>query len=578
MKQSKIALKPYLDTISGYCDSLSNEELTEIIIRLAKDVPNPGRVSFLEKFQSCLSNAKAEMSFDAGPVEQILDNIEALKENMEERIESIEDGSYWNDPDGWGDDEYYNDEPDYISEDQVEELDSFFDDAESLFLNDRLEDARKVYEALFSLINDIKEIAYISLGQETDIREARARYCRCVYETSDARTKLDEFVTAMEIDVSVPYDENEYNEDYPMLQDVMDARPGEIADMESFLPAWKKVLAKIGTKTRPAVLLLEAVDHLEGISGVSRLAKKWKGKQPQGYIYWLNILKTGNDPQSVIKVSTEALKVLKEGRFRERVAQYLIDAAEKLNDDERLMFGKREKFFSHMSDQNLLDFVDEANKLNAKGEELEKVIQFFKARKSMDDNEKVLYLKTFLMSGELNEAVGMAKHAKSVGWSYRSNAGVVFGSVLSALTGYSEKAGTIKILLKGYANQVSVYSGNFLIDDGTRTSFYDEIIKGLKQKKEVKSQAKGSLPWAEKIGKSRIDHIVSNKHRGAYERAAQVLGSLAETYVAMGRKGEAVKLLHTYYREKYKRFRAFRREVKAVVIGSDLLRNCGFLP
>jgi len=38
MKKPKIALKPYLDTISGYCDTLSNEELTNIIIGLAKDV------------------------------------------------------------------------------------------------------------------------------------------------------------------------------------------------------------------------------------------------------------------------------------------------------------------------------------------------------------------------------------------------------------------------------------------------------------------------------------------------------------------------------------------------------------
>ena len=30
----------------------------------------------------------------------------------------------------------------------------------------------------------------------------------------------------------------------------------------------------------------------------------------------------------------------------------------------------------------------------------------------------------------------------------------------------------------------------------------------------------------------------------AYERAAQVLGSLAETYAAMGQKNKAVKILH----------------------------------
>jgi hypothetical protein len=55
-----------------------------------------------------------------------------------------------------------------------------------------------------------------------------------------------------------------------------------------------------------------------------------------------------------------------------------------------------------------------------------------------------------------------------------------------------------------------------------------------------------------------------------------VLGALAETYVAMGQKNKAVKILHKYYNEKYNRFSAFRREVKAVGIDSELLRNSGF--
>ena len=84
------------------------------------------------------------------------------------------------------------------------------------------------------------------------------------------------------------------------------------------------------------------------------------------------------------------------------------------------------------------------------------------------------------------------------------------------------------------------------------TSFYEEILGGLKQRKFTKSQAADYLAWVEKIGTSRIDHIVSNKHRRAYERAARVLGSLAEIYAAAGQKSKAVKILHKYYNEKHK--------------------------
>jgi hypothetical protein len=181
------------------------------------------------------------------------------------------------------------------------------------------------------------------------------------------------------------------------------------------------------------------------------------------------------------------------------------------------------------------------------------------------------------MSGKLDSAVAMAKNEKSVGWSYRSTAGVVFGSVLSVLAGHSEKAGTIKSLLMGYANEKTVYPGRFSIDYDISTSFYQEIIKGLKQKKDAKSQASECLSWAEKIGKGRIEHIVSNKHRAAYGRAAQVLGSLSEAYLAMGQKNKAIEILHEYYNEKYSRFSAFRREVKSVVMHSGLLKKSGFL-
>ena len=113
----------------------------------------------------------------------------------------------------------------------------------------------------------------------------------------------------------------------------------------------------------------------------------------------------------------------------------------------------------------------------------------------------------------------MARKEKSVGWSYQSSAGVVFGSALLVLAAYSEKADTIKSLLKNYANKESTYSGGISIDDGSGISFYGEIFKGLKQLNVTKSQTTQYLLWVEKIGKGRIDHIVSNKHRRAYERA-----------------------------------------------------------
>ncbi|MGD9158377.1 MAG: hypothetical protein PVG39_08235 [Desulfobacteraceae bacterium] len=203
--------------------------------------------------------------------------------------------------------------------------------------------------------------------------------------------------------------------------------------------------------------------------------------------------------------------------------------------------------------------MEEAIKQNERDNELDKVINFLKDLKA-DEKEKELYARSILMAGKLDEAVALAANEKSIGWSYGSIAGVVFGAVLFILTDYSDKAGTVINILQNYADKTSIYSGDIILNDRTRPSFYSEILKGLGKNKNVKSQAEDALLWAEKIGKNRIDHIVSNQHRNAYERAARILGALAETYVLMGKKDKAKKIINRFYVEKYNRHSAFRRE------------------
>jgi hypothetical protein len=242
LRAKKIAIKPYLEKIAAYCDTLTNTQLKEVIFSLAKDIPTSERADFLEKIKTSLPDTSSIKARETASIEQILKDIEMLKENIEERIIAIEDGAYWDDPEAWENDPYYDgyDEgPDLISDDQIDELTSFFCEAENLFLDDRLEDTRRVYQTLFGLIETFRESTDISLGDAVDIREARARYCRCVYETTKEGEKLHVFARAMDIDWVSPYEtnQNEYNEDYPLLQDVIDASVDEMKNLDDFLPA-----------------------------------------------------------------------------------------------------------------------------------------------------------------------------------------------------------------------------------------------------------------------------------------------------------------------------------------------------
>ena len=68
----------------------------------------------------------------------------------------------------------------------------------------------------------------------------------------------------------------------------------------------------------------------------------------------------------------------------------------------------------------------------------------------------------------------------------------------------------------------------------------------------------------------RIDQIVSNKHRKAYTRAAEVLIAPAECYFLRGEGEKSRKIVEEFRDEKYSRHYAFRREVDTVLDASIL--------
>lgn len=79
------------------------------------------------------------------------------------------------------------------------------------------------------------------------------------------------------------------------------------------------------------------------------------------------------------------------------------------------------------------------------------------------------------------------------------------------------------------------------------------------------------LSWALETGRKRIEQIVSNKHRGAYDRAAETLGALAERYLLNGEEEKSRSLIDEYRNQRYNRYPAFRRELDSLIAVSGPL-------
>jgi hypothetical protein len=211
-------------------------------------------------------------------------------------------------------------------------------------------------------------------------------------------------------------------------------------------------------------------------------------------------------------------------------------------------------------------WLEEARKQETKAEMLDKALAFLENRLegrqeklSWEENRFfLLRIKVLLLLGRLEDAYAEIDKEAVVGWSdTKQTTAVVYTCTLLALVRCSAEARTIHGL-----------SGSYLALKGEE-AMTEEILQHL-----AKPDAAVQEEWfrfAERMTQARIDHIVSNKYRKAYARAAEVLGGYMEALILNDRKDQAVGFLHLNRNQKYTRFSAFRAELQQVTARSPLL-------
>jgi len=564
MKITKPALRPYLETIEKECQSLDRNSLIQLILDLAKQIDAEKRSDFLQTFHSSLPG-REEQKTDPPRIQatKLQAEIEELQQEIEARIKSIEDGTYWDDPDeDWDDSNYNDEEPDLLNEYQGEALADFFSEADHFFIHGDKKEARDIYDALFTLMSEAEEYGYSLPDFNVDLREAGARFVRCVYQLSSGNERLDTMLEIMSEDLmSTP----------PFLIDIMDAETGDLDDFDSFLSSWRTALTEYDFKIkREADLLLEATFLKNGVSAVGELARNWGKEQPLGYLYWLQEIQKEENWATLRDISNEALTLLPYGSDREKIANYLTEAGKQLAENTTILKGCREQFKSKPDNSRLLHLVAEANRQQLRGEELEKVSTFL-SEKDRTLYKKTLLIKSLLMAGEIDRAFAL-KQDKAVGWSSSDGTGLLYGAILHLLSDCNDTCTQIHDLLKYYTNPDVIFFNSYNSRPAeSETSDVNEILTGLQNVDTSSLDLKHYRKWVWDIGQKRVNHIVSNTHRGAYERAAMTLCSLAESLVVKGEKDKAQSLLREYCRVRYNRHPAFRREMRLIVSKSRVL-------
>lgn len=576
MKTTQLALRPYLEKIEKHCRLLDRDLLMQLILDLARQVEARERNDFLHSFLSVLPGAEIQaVGVDKTSETELTDEIEDLRQEIQGRIKSIEDGSYWDDPDGddW-EDSYYNDEdPDLLNDYQKSALADFFSEAEHCFIHGEKKTAQKIYGAIFSLLDEAEGHGFIpDFG--VNFCEARARYARCAYEFSSREERVDDMLTVMGAGLQDGDFAGLRSRNLPLFQDIMDADTDDLEDFESFLTSWQIDLAKQDfRKKRVADLLLEAVFLQGGVTAVGDLAKTWQEQQPIGYLYWLQQLEREENWSALRDAGSEALTAFPRGLGRRQAAGFLITAGKKLEDDKTILTGYRERFRAKPGNAGLLELVAEADRQQIREKELANVCTFFAERKP-EVGEEELLVKSLLMIGDVDQAFALCEQEKAVGWSGGGTTGLLYVSVLYLLCGGDAACTLIRNLLEDYAGDRIVFFDSY--DDRaieTGAAGFREVKRGLDLVDTSSIDLNRYRQWAEDIGEQRVNHIVANKYRNAYDRAAIALGSLAEVMMAEGDKSKARSLLHEYCRVRYNRHVAFRRDVRQAVGKSQILRG-----
>ncbi len=558
-----MSLRPFLKSIKSRCENMAREDLTGFIMYYAENVPAKGRIDFLDNIAS-FSNAETIPEFD----ETLIDKISDLKDGIEARWESIEDGTYYDDND-W---DYYDEEPDYFSDEQKEEMEEYFNQADSFFLSGELVEACSIYKELYSIFN--KENSFYGLDESSiniEHRETKARYLRCIYETSNPTERAKNLLKEIDIHAALSdYRYDVYENDNPLLTDIEDAKLEELPGKRKFLIDWIELLTGYGTD-RAHILLLEAVYIKDGIDDVQALARKWKGRQPRGYLFWINILIDQKDWNKVIDTAREAASVITFNYLRGVIALEMINAGEKIQDDQIILEGKRELFYSVPEEKHLIIFLKEAKRQKVLNAEISNVLSYLG---NYEEEKKDLKIKVLMIKGDLSEAFLKVKRADVLGWSYSyKSVAILFAGILSALVIENiQEAEIIKIILKRYTETGESYSSTADRYNDTDPFMFHEILEGLKNSPIDGAQRIRYITWVKNLGKKRIESIVSNKHRKSYNKAAEILCGLAECFILLNKKQTGLDLIYEYRDEKYFRYSAFRRELKFVLSKSTILK------
>jgi len=184
--------------------------------------------------------------------------------------------------------------------------------------------------------------------------------------------------------------------------------------------------------------------------------------------------------------------------------------------------------------------------------------------------DKSVLAHAYLLAGDWDAAYHLAVPEQVLGWSSSHNTqGLVVSCCLVQMSGVSPGQLPPNLTqlwhweLQNSTGFVSWYSAD-AGEASLLVHLQQAYTECLPEVSLTSDQQAAFLTWCLDIVRRRVDAIVSNQHRGSYDRAALLLTSCTEVLRLLGKAQEARALLGDI-RQQFRRHRAFQAELQAAM-------------
>jgi hypothetical protein len=557
---TRIALAPFLRRLRDRLEVLDAEHLREALMAHAATLEPAARLAFLAIFDD-------DRDLGAAPAD------DSLPADVTHLVERISAGEYF---DGWGWDDDLHDERAWGDESWAGEMDDLFARTGQAFLADDLRRACEAYRRLFDALLLDEEVGTFSGPSPApemltaDLTEAKARALRALYEISEPDDRIDALATAI--------GDWRYLGDAVGIRAVADALPGELAGLDVFLGDWIAGLrpttgGQLSHDNR--VLLVEAAAWRDGPDGVGALASDHGADNPELFVAWVDtLIDTGRASEAAAACAHALATMPAHGEPRaqiaERSATLSAEPADKLAAARQAwraaLTTPRLRRLATLADTTTL--TDEADTLDEAA---------VPAR---------LAAALLVLAGRIDDATILLQRTEPLGWSRGDHPGpLVLPFLLLAAAGndphniarlHGANALLAAVDLSGWRDMRHLLDRDD--DDDEPIPGEDEPLPELsallaERVRTVEATDDQRLRWlgrARAIADARIAAIVQAKHRGAYDRAAQLAVACAEA-LALTEGPPAAARAITELRDRYPRHVAFRAALDAATTKSPLL-------